>query len=236
MTIVWSGRALDAPRKKQNKISMKKLFFLITLICFGSPVQSYAQTMRIDLSGGMMRGEDMVHDTVISKHQWENASSIAPYLIDLKLGYNLETIGLQPVLHFAYHFFLPEGGFGKLTFTSADFEMEIGIEKMFEIGYSKLAPGLGAGYDWQEYKLSRVTQPSTTFTINDIIYWAGLSLYTPFLKGVDLTLGYRVVYKKEQRLAQNFSDVHYSLETSAFRHLFTAGISIPLGKEEKKKK
>ena len=75
--------------------------------------------------------------------------------------------------------------------------------------------------------------PQVNFTNNDIEYWGGLALYLPFVKGADLTLGYRLSYKKKRIINENVSFINYQLETAELNHMFTLGIEFLFHEKER---
>ncbi len=200
---------------------MKTFSLLIILISCELSVISYAQPLRIDLSVGFLSDQQSHHDTVLySGFYTENFDGIYVYpMVALKLSYFVKPVGIQPVLLFGYN-----------TINSV---IAAGVEKPFEISYSTLAPALGIGYNWQHY-----TVGYRQFINNDILYWAGLSLYSPLIKGIDLMFEYRLIYKKKQTMQYETSTYpadSYFLETSGLRHFLSAGISIPLMRNKKKR-
>lgn len=191
------------------------------LIIFGFGVLSYAQPIRIDVSGAEYIEPQTRTDSVNHRLYWSSDVYEIYPSIDFKVSYFIPSIGFEPVIHSNF-------GYKSLL-------LDAGIEKPFKIVFATLTPGLGIGYDWQDYRFTRFGASDVTFTHNDVIYWLGVSLYTPLLKFIDLTAGYRMIFKKKQTMEQTDAFVNHVLDVSNPRHLLTGGISIRLGKVKKNK-
>lgn len=216
---------------------MRKLYLLLALVVFEIPVQSTAQPLRIDLSGGIHVGTDLLRISV-PDYDPGFAYVAAGAIINGRVSYLIKYVGISPVINLCYRFpgiAIDPSDVNSVVLTSHGFMLDAGIEKAFRISYSTLSAGIGMGYNWDSYEAQESHQPKITFTNDGVNYWGGLSLYSPFVKGVNLTLGYRLVYKKQVIMEQQVSDWSYRLEPTRFRHLFTAGVSFELMKKKQNK-
>jgi len=221
---------------KQIKLCVQ---LLVLILCLTQNITK-AQPLRIDLTSGLSGGtNNLLSDTLLTGINrgavyWSGGGY--ENFIDAKFSYLIKSLGVAPVFHAQYHSPIFNTNLnGALNLSLGGLMVNLGIEKSFRIGYSVLNASLGIGYDWETYKGEHPGKLPVSFTNNDIDYWSGLSLYLPFVKGLDAVLGYRFVFKKEQVITKRDSNIGYSLETRNINHLFMAGVSFSLMGKEKKK-
>lgn len=215
--------------QKQIKLCVQ---LLVLVICLTQNITK-AQPLRIDVTTGLKAGTDLLN-VVGEGFGYGTLGN----MINTKISYMTHSFVFSPVFDMNYYFpiiGLPNANdVNAVVLSSNGFMVDLGIEKSFAIGYSKLNASIGIGYNWETYNVDIPHNAPVTFANNDIIYWSELSLYLPFVKGLDVTLGYRLIFKKKQILKKQV-DYIFQLETANTNHLLMAGISFSFMDKKKKK-
>lgn len=191
---------------------------------------AFTQPLQISFTAGQWNANDRLDLTQGSYSA--SATSKNNVVVNLRASYLTQSLPISPVFSTEYYF---NGPYSSPTLQSHGVFLHVGVEKMIEVGYSRLVPTFAIGYDWEYFQIAdSFTNLNTSRSTNGLDYLAGLSLRFAFFKDVDAVFGYTFIHKNERTIAANASGTNFIVQTADQHHLLSFGISVTLFPQEQK--